>query len=140
MDIRVYGSSLSVPRKIFVEAAIDESNGSFHFDRRKFHVFPRKLPLTSMEVNLIPPTSTEISVESNLLAPASMEVSMSWKYVEASTEEDRKRDKTWLSSCTEHADAHALDTGDVILRQLRHPLFQVRAVFVALCLALFWYY
>ena len=41
----VYGSSWKLPRNIFVEAAIDGSNGSFHFHRQW------KLPCTSMEAS-----------------------------------------------------------------------------------------
>ena len=48
-------------------------------DSGKIYVIPRKLPLTFMEVNLLPPTSMEISMEVDLLPPAFMEVSMAWK-------------------------------------------------------------
>ena len=55
---------------------MDAMEASTSTDSGNFHVFPWKLLLTSMEVNLLPPTSTEISMEVNLLPPTSMEVSM----------------------------------------------------------------
>ena len=45
-------------------------------DSENLHVFPKKLPLISMEVNLLPQSSMEIILEVNLLPPTSMEVSM----------------------------------------------------------------
>ena len=71
-----------------------ETHGSFHgiyswkiqlmeameastsIDFGNFHVILWKLPLTSMEVNLLPPTSMEISMEVNILPLTSMQVSM----------------------------------------------------------------
>ena len=43
--VGVYGSSRELPRKIFVDAAIDGSNGSFHFHRHW------KLPYISLEAS-----------------------------------------------------------------------------------------
>ena len=49
-----------------------EANGSFHLiDSGKFQVYTWKLPLTSTEVHLLPPTSIYASMEVNL---ASIEV------------------------------------------------------------------
>ena len=62
-----------------VEAFTSTDNGNFH-------VFPWRLPQTSMEVNLLPPTSLEISMEANLLPPTAMETPM---------EVDRKSDIMW---------------------------------------------
>ena len=45
-------------------------------DSGKVHVFPWKLPLSCMEVNLLPPTSMEISMEVHIVPPTSMEASM----------------------------------------------------------------
>ena len=53
---------------------MEEMQDSTPTDSGNFHVFPWKLPLTSMEVNLFPPASMEISMEINLLPPTSMEV------------------------------------------------------------------
>ena len=51
--VGIYGSSWKIPRNIFVEAAFGRRNGSFHFhDSENFHVFPWKLPLTSMGLPL----------------------------------------------------------------------------------------
>ena len=71
--VGVYGSSWNLPQSIFIEAATDGINGTFHFDRQW------KLACTStdfLEVNLCPPTSMEISMEVNILAPTSMEVNL----------------------------------------------------------------
>ena len=47
--VGAYGSSLKLPRNIFVEAAIDGSSGaSTSTDSGNSHVLPRKLPLTLM--------------------------------------------------------------------------------------------
>ena len=55
-------------------------------DSANFHVLPWKLPLKSMEVNLLPP----ISMQVNLLATTSMEVNLlPWKLVETTMEVDR---------------------------------------------------
>ena len=43
-------------------------------DSGNFHVFPWKLPLTSMEVNMLSPTYKEIYMEADILPPTSMEV------------------------------------------------------------------
>ena len=75
-------------------------------DSGNSHVFPWKLALTSMGVNLLPPTSMEIPMEVSLLPPTSTETSMevsllpwiviyfhrsfTWKLVETSMEIDRK--------------------------------------------------
>lgn len=49
---------------IFVETAIDGSNGEFHIHRQcKINGFPWKLPLTSMEANILPPATMELSME-----------------------------------------------------------------------------
>ena len=71
---------MKLPWNIFVEAAIDESNRIFHFHRQ------RKLPRVSMHAstnfhgsNLLPSTSIEISMDVNLRPPMSMEVSMEMK-------------------------------------------------------------
>ena len=47
-------------------------------DGGNFHVFPWKLRLTYIEVNLVPPTSMEnfIPIDVNLLPPTSMAFSM----------------------------------------------------------------
>ena len=45
-------------------------------DGGNFHVLPWKLPLPSMKINILQPTSMEIFVEVNLLPPTSMEASM----------------------------------------------------------------
>ena len=63
--VGVYGSSWKLPRRIFVEAAIDGSNGSFHFHRQ--WKLPWKLPLITMEVNILPPTFMEVSMEINII-------------------------------------------------------------------------
>ena len=63
--VGVCGSSWKLPRNIFVEGAIDGSNGRFNFHRQ------RKLPCTSMEAftnfhgskPTVPPTSMGISME-----------------------------------------------------------------------------
>ena len=55
---------------IFVQAAFDGNNGRFNFHRQW------KLPCTSMEVNILPPTSMGMSMQVNLLPPTSMEASM----------------------------------------------------------------
>ena len=58
--VGVYRSLWKLPRNLFVEAAIDGSNGRFQFiDNGNFHVLPWKAPLTSLEVNLLSPTSIE---------------------------------------------------------------------------------
>ena len=52
---------------IFVEAAIDGSNGKFIFHRQwKFPYISMEAPLTSTEENLLPPTSMEISTETSI--------------------------------------------------------------------------
>ena len=59
--VRVYGSSWKLPRNMFVEAAINGSNGSFHFHRQwKLSCSSMEASITSMEVNLLPLTSIEI--------------------------------------------------------------------------------
>ena len=70
--VGVKESSWKLPHNIFVEAAIDGRNGSFHFHRQcklqctsmealtNLHIFSWRLPLASMEVNLLPPTCMEI--------------------------------------------------------------------------------
>ena len=49
---------------------------SISTDSGNFHVFPWKLPLTSMEVNLLQPNFMEASMETTILSTASMEGSM----------------------------------------------------------------
>ena len=51
--------------------AVEASNST---DSGKLHLFPWKLPLTSMEVNMLPPTYKEIYMEADILPPTSMEV------------------------------------------------------------------
>ena len=52
---------LEASTDIFVEAAVDGSNGSFSTstDSGNFHVLPWKLSQKSMDLNLLPPTSME---------------------------------------------------------------------------------
>ena len=45
---------------------MEAMGASISTDSGKFHVFPWKLPRTSMEANLLPPTSMEISMGINL--------------------------------------------------------------------------
>lgn len=60
-----------------MESAIHGSNGSSNStDSGNLHVSPWKLRLTSMKVNLILPTSMEISMGLNILPPTYMEVSL----------------------------------------------------------------
>ena len=52
--VGAYGSSLKLPRNIFVEAALMEAmEASTSTDRGKFHVIPWKLPPTYMEACLL---------------------------------------------------------------------------------------
>ena len=74
-----------------MEAIMEASTST---DSGNFHVLPWKLPLTSVDVNLLPPTSMEISIEVNLLLPTSVEVNLlQWKFpcklAETSVEIDR---------------------------------------------------
>ena len=97
----MYGSSWKLPRNIFVEAAIDGSNGSLYFHRQwklpcifieastNFHgseSISTNFHGNSMEVNLLPPTSMEVSMEVN---------SIPWKIVETSMEVDRESAIMW---------------------------------------------
>ena len=84
--VGVYGSSWKLPRNRFVEAAINGSNGSFHFHWQwKLQCTPMK---ASTNCHGSKNTSTNfhrISLEVNLLPPISMEVFMKinrlpWKW------------------------------------------------------------
>ena len=63
-------------------------------DSGKFHVFPWKLPLTPLRINLLAPTSMYISMEVNLL-PNPWDflwinlLPLPWKLVETSMEVER---------------------------------------------------
>ena len=60
-------------RKLQLMEAMESSTSA---DSENPHVFPWKLPLTSIEVNLLLPTSMENSMEVNRLPPTSMDVFM----------------------------------------------------------------
>ena len=64
------------PRKLQLMEAMEAMEASTSIDSGNFHVPPWKLPLTSIELNLLPPTSMDISMEVSLLPPTSMETSM----------------------------------------------------------------
>ena len=48
---------------------MEAMEASTYTDSGNSHVLPWKLPLTSMEVSLLAPTSTETSMEANLFPP-----------------------------------------------------------------------
>ena len=76
--VGVYGTSWKLPRNMFVEEAamMEAMEASTSIDSGNFHVLQWKLPLTSMELNLLSPTSMEISMEATIILTTSMEVSM----------------------------------------------------------------
>lgn len=64
---------------------IETMETSTSADSGNFQTVPWKLPLTSMDMYLLPPTSMQTSMEGNLLAPTSMKLGSRWTQIERKT-------------------------------------------------------